>query len=144
MAAPHTKATSVEPSDEDAIRDHHALLGAEVCDQVAPEFVETKIGPYHIAAAAFVPSAEHARKNVLPLGKLAVDHDDPAFVEYITRLTPADADVAANKVMPFEELAICHQGPIGALVAIKFCAWVNRKPSTVNTLMTMISDTRIK
>jgi hypothetical protein len=53
------------PSAEEATEDQF-VIGALLCIHVAPEFVETKIGPrlpgivLSAAATSLVPSAEHA------------------------------------------------------------------------------------
>ena len=105
--------------------------------QLAPEFVEIKIEPYHMAAATFVPSAEQAIENALPEGKFAFAQINPPFVEQNTGLTPAFAEVAANSTSPLVELTNCHQGWTGAVVAIKRCALLDWKATKVNATRMM-------
>ena len=93
-----------------------------------------------MAAAAFVPSAEHVRKNVFPDGKLAVDHDAPPLVEYETGLTPAFAATDAYAVMPLEDVANRHQGAVEALVATNVCAAPSLQINAATAKRTTVSD----
>ena len=93
-----------------------------------------------MAAAALVPSAEQARKNPFPEGKLAVDHDAPPLVEYETGLTPAFAATGAYKVMPLEEAANCHQGAEDAPVATNVCAAPSLQINAATAKRTTVTD----
>jgi hypothetical protein len=80
MSPSQLPATILVPPAEQAIQ-LHPFVGAVVRIQVAPELVETPMGPYKAARARVLPSAEEAAEYQNSWMKFVSDQVAPESVE---------------------------------------------------------------